>query len=224
MGLCPIIQALFWCFLHGRNGWYSWLADRRKGRAECPRGRPGSAVSTSSPAAARSPATMSLWPMPSSSTRTPSGASSRSGIGGDGAIGIEAVLAAVEREPRIEVAHLRRQRGDVVGRDIGRIGDDEIEPAARAPRRSRRRRRRRARTGRGARRCCARSRSPPGCGRCRRRWRCGSSDSSASSSAPEPMPRSAMRSARERGPLRRRRRAPPRPRSRCPAAAPAPPA
>ena len=45
----------------------------------------------------------------------------------DHAISREPVFAAVERQMRVERAHLRRQLGDDLGLDIGRIGDDKIE-------------------------------------------------------------------------------------------------
>ena len=49
--------------------------------------------------------------------------------GDDGAVGVEAIRAAIEREARLEARDFRRKRIDVVGADVGRIGDDEIELA-----------------------------------------------------------------------------------------------
>ena len=48
-------------------------------------------------------------------------------IGRNRPVTIEAVGAAVERTPGIEVAHLGLQRRDVAAGHIGRIGHDEIE-------------------------------------------------------------------------------------------------
>src|SRR4029079_12043416 len=48
----------------------------------------------------------------------------------DDAISVETVGAAIERKPWIVISHLRRELADVVARNVGRIGDDEVEWSA----------------------------------------------------------------------------------------------
>jgi len=50
-------------------------------------------------------------------------------VADDGAIGVEAVRAAIERQRGIVETHIRIEPGEIAGRDIGRIGDDQIETA-----------------------------------------------------------------------------------------------
>ena len=174
-----------------------------------------------SPAARNNAATAASWPMPSSTTRWPLGASSRRACRRNGAIGSRVRRCRRRARGADRVAHLRRERRDVAARDVGRVGDDEIE----------RRRQRRAEVAGDEMRARAKPERAGVVARDRASAAAlmsvptpvafGNSVSSASSSAPEPVPRSTMRSARLRGPPRRARRAPPRPRSRCPAAAPA---
>ena len=73
--------------------------------------RSGCTASIRSPRAAGSRLTASACPRPISAAKIPPGASSRQ-IGGDGAIGREPVLAAVERAMRVVIADFGRQLGD----------------------------------------------------------------------------------------------------------------
>lgn len=45
----------------------------------------------------------------------------------DGAVGVEPILAAVERDARIVAPDFRLEIFDLAARNIGRIGDDDIE-------------------------------------------------------------------------------------------------
>ena len=166
-------------------------------------------------------------PAPSSTISRPPGASRARRGCRDGAVGVEAVGAAVERQARIVVAHFRRRarrcrrarykagskRSGRTGRcsAVGDIAGDESA--------ARRRARCRSALARAQRRARPALMSVP------MPVAFGNSCSSASSSAPEPVPMSRMRkllqpqaaaSTRNRAPLRRR--------SRFPAAAPARPA
>ena len=131
-------------------------------------------------------------------------------VGGDRAIAVEPIGPAVERRARIEVAHLGRKRRDLGGRDIGRIGDDEIERSARV------------RVPRSQATKCGAVQAA-NAGHCARATASAPTldvgadaervaavrESSASRSAPDPVPRSAMRRARAREPCaidRRERR------------------
>ena len=98
------------------------------------------------------------------------------GVGRNRAISIKAVGAAVERAPRIEVAHLRLQRRDLAARHIGRVRHDEIE-ARRQARPHSRRRRSAARRGGRARRALRRA-------HLERRRRCIGADPESAAAAP----------------------------------------
>src|SRR5262245_25976461 len=50
-------------------------------------------------------------------------------VGGDAAVGVEPVRAAVEGYPRIVACDLVGQAGDLGRRDIRRVGDDQVELA-----------------------------------------------------------------------------------------------
>ena len=132
---------------------------------------------------------------PSSTTRIPSGSKDARCIRDHRAIAIEPVSAAVEREPRIVVANFRLQPRDLAARDIGRVGNDEIERRRARPRQNRRRQN--ARAIRKPRRA-ALSRaiaSAPALISVPTPVAFGNSSKSASRSAPVPVPKSAMRSA-----------------------------
>src|ERR1035437_596563 len=49
------------------------------------------------------------------------------GGGGEAAIDLESILAGEESHGRLVVAHLDGQRGAVGARDVGRVGDDDVE-------------------------------------------------------------------------------------------------
>ena len=53
-------------------------------------------------------------------------------VGSDGTVGIEAIVAAIERKRRIVVAHLRREGRDFAAHHIRRVRHDDIEWAAHA--------------------------------------------------------------------------------------------
>ena len=115
---------------------------------------------TIQPAAIRSSPRTLAWPAPSSTTRMPSGASRRRASRGDRRDSHQGLSAAVERHARIVIAHFRAPAPRFAAGDIGRIGDDEIERAAQAPRHNRRRQNR-ARSTQAARHCRARRASAP---------------------------------------------------------------
>ena len=46
---------------------------------------------------------------------------------GDRPVTVEPIGSAIERHPRIVIAHLGGKRGDFIGRDIGRVGDNKIK-------------------------------------------------------------------------------------------------
>ena len=98
----------------------------RKDRVAAPDG--------ASPAAAKIAVTaLSLVPA-EFHAETPSGASSRRASSGDRTIAVEPVGPAIERAERIEVAHLGLQAGNLPARDVGRIGDDDVDrPLKRCP-------------------------------------------------------------------------------------------
>ena len=61
------------------------------------------------------------------------GVKQRRDRGGDRAVTVEPIVPAVERRPRIVVANVGRERGNLARCDIGRVGDDQIErPAERS--------------------------------------------------------------------------------------------
>ncbi len=146
------------------------------------------------------------WPMPSSTTSVPLGREQAPRVGGDRAIAVEPVGAAVERAARIEVAHLRRERRDLAAsrhRADWRRRDRRRPPSAAAvvagDEAARVRKAERAALSRAQRERARALMSVP------TPTRAGSSRSSASSSAPEPVPRSAMRSGAPRIRARERR-------------------
>ena len=48
-------------------------------------------------------------------------------IRGDGPVGVQAVITAIEGDTGIVPGHLGRQPVDLAARDIGRVGDDDVE-------------------------------------------------------------------------------------------------
>ena len=51
----------------------------------------------------------------------------RSSLRRDQTVKLQAIRAAVEREPRVEIADLRLERRNLRGRDVRRIADDQVE-------------------------------------------------------------------------------------------------
>ena len=72
--------------------------------------------------------TSASCPAPISSTTTPSRRENRPATCRRAAVGVEPVVAAVEREQRIVIAARRAQARDLPLRNIGRIGEDQVEP------------------------------------------------------------------------------------------------
>ena len=56
-------------------------------------------------------------------------------IGGEGAVGRQPVWTTVQSWPRIEQSHVPLKPGDIAAGYVGRVADDQIEPAGqrRAP-------------------------------------------------------------------------------------------
>ena len=132
--------------------------------------------------------TASAWVAPISRIAAPPGAIRRGSCGRDRAIGVETVRPREQGAGRFVIANLRRQ--GLAGADIGRVGEDQVEPLGRArvaqsPGRERRARRQAEPVRIGARHFQSRSgRSIP------RPVASGHWSSAASSKVPGPVPRS----------------------------------
>lgn len=59
------------------------------------------------------------------------------GVVGDAAVPVQSVRSAVERDAGFVITRFGRHRGDGVGGDVGRIGDDDVDAASKVLRQSR---------------------------------------------------------------------------------------
>ncbi len=85
---------------------------------------------TASPRRAAIAATAPSWPCPSSSTPTPAGASSAGRPRENRAVGVEPVRTAIERAASARVRLTSGiSPGNVGARDVGRVGQHQVEPA-----------------------------------------------------------------------------------------------
>ena len=123
---------------------HPWRNDKRKTR---PRDRAGArprppgpgrrgrdaAPTRAKPAAANSAATAGPCPAPISKSARPPGASTRAEPRRDPPVALEPGRPGGEREPRLPVAHVGRQRLDLRRRDIGRVATRRDRSARRSP-------------------------------------------------------------------------------------------
>ena len=81
------------------------------------------------PAAMQYPGDAIRLPRADFEDRDPCGRQQAPDMRRQGPVGIHPIRAAVQRRAGLVMRHLRRQRGDLRGRNIRRIRDDQIEPS-----------------------------------------------------------------------------------------------